>query len=303
MFGYAFAYRPSHEGTVKKGIQRILGTCIGGFLGWLGIIVCSGSYDDNAKINPYGLVAWLTIFTMFVAYFFSLGSGASAHFGMDKDHGYVGMYCSMTLVLIALEVFLGSGDKNGLTLNRVVATITGVMMAIVISFLPPHINGRDPEHTRDYLNAVSDAYFLLLRTFADESKSSTIISDDFKKSLLADADKKREFALYVLNDASMLQALPFMKVNPKLPPLIDSIDVTEATVQHLLDGFAYIISKDMNVNETRTCVQELLQNYDDAGGVPETQFVEAANDITIGWTYDIVNALAKYKLALDEMEE
>ena len=307
MFAYAYAYRPSHEGTVKKGIQRILGTCLGGFSGWLAIIVCSGSYDDNAEINPYGLVAWLTIFTMLSGYFYTLGSGVSAHFGKDKDHGYVGMYFSVTQALIALEVFQGSGDKNGLTLNRIVATITGVMMAILISFLPPHANGRDPKYTREYLNAVHDAYFLLLRTFADESKSSEITSDDFKKSLLATADSKRDYAMFLLNDADMLQVLPFMKVNPKLRPLLDNIGVTEASVQHLLDGLAYIISKDLNVNETRTSIQAFLQDFDDTDGAPsfepKTKLPEATKDITVGWTYYMGHVLARYKRALDEMEE
>lgn len=102
--GYAFAWRPTHEGTVKKGIQRVLGTALGGFSAWIGIIVCSWSYDNDAPVNPYGLIAWLTIFTMLCAYFWTLGTGVGAHFGQDKDHGYVGMYFSMTQALIALEV-------------------------------------------------------------------------------------------------------------------------------------------------------------------------------------------------------
>lgn len=101
---YAFAWRPTHEGTVKKGIQRILGTALGGFFGWLSVIVCSWSYDDDAEINPYGLIAWLTIITMLCTYFWSLPSGVAAHFGQDKDHGYVAMYFTMTQALIALEV-------------------------------------------------------------------------------------------------------------------------------------------------------------------------------------------------------
>lgn len=288
-------------------MQRIIGTCFGGFLAWLGIIVCSGSYNDNSEINPYGLVAWLTIFTMLCGYFYSLGSGVSAHFGKDKDHGYVGTYFTATQALIALDVYLGKGDKNGLTLNRIVATITGVMMAILISFLPPHVNGRDPKHTREYLNAVNDAYLLLLRTFADESKSSEISSDVFQKSLLVTAEKKKGFAVFMLNDADMLQVLPFLKVNPKLRPLLDGIAVAEASVQHLLDGFADIISKDLNVNETRISIQRFLQNFDDTGNASETdtKFAKAADDrnMAVDWTYDIARLIARFKRALDEMEE
>lgn len=87
LMGYAFAWRPTHEGTVKKGIQRVIGTCFGGFFAWLGIIVCSWSYDNSAAINPYGLIAWLTIFTMICAYFSTLASGVAARSGKDKDHG------------------------------------------------------------------------------------------------------------------------------------------------------------------------------------------------------------------------
>lgn len=57
---YAFCWMPTVEGTFKKGLQRCLGTCLGGFAAWLAIIVASGSYDDSAAINPSGLVAWLT---------------------------------------------------------------------------------------------------------------------------------------------------------------------------------------------------------------------------------------------------
>ena len=203
------------------------------------------------------------------------------------------------------KVFLGSGDKNGLTLNRIVATITGVAMAVVISFLPPHVNGRDPEHTREYLNELNKAFRLLLETFADEKKSTQFKSDDFKKSLLSAADKKRNFAVFVLNDADMLKILPLMRVNEKLRPLLDSLNVTEASISHLADGFAYIIENDYNVNETRTAVRALLQDVLDVGGdVTKSHLSHSTSkDLVVGSVYSIARQLEKEKRALDEMEQ
>lgn len=217
--------------------------------------------------------------------------------------GYVGMYFSLTQSIIALEVFLGSGDKNGLTLNRIVATITGVMMAMVISFLPPHVNGRNPDHTRDYLDALNDAFKLLLRTFADEKESSKITSDDFKQSLLATAHSKQQFAVFTLNDADMLQALPFMKVNKKLRPLLARMSITEACIEHLLDSFAYAITKNYNVSETRSAIKAFLQDVLDAGGtvVESDSDVNTTPDAMLGWTYDIQHKLEQYRHALDEI--
>jgi len=302
--GYAFAWRPTHEGTVKKGIQRIIGTCLGGFCGWLGVIVCSWSYDNDAEINPYGLIAWLTISTTLGAYFVSLGSGISARMGKDQDDGYVGMYFSMTQALIALEVFLGAGDKSGLTLNRIVATVTGVIIAILISALPPHANGRDPKYTRAYLDELNSSFVLLLKTFADEQQSSKITSEEFQKSLLSLAHKKRSFAVFLLNDADMLQCLPFMKVNPDLRPLLDSLAVIEASIYHLLNGFATVISEDRAVNDVRTSVQAFVQDVlvEGAKLSDERPYSDFPFDITVHWTYDIAYELSRAGDFVDRIE-
>ena len=242
---------------------------------------------------------------MLNSYFCWLPPGVAAHTGSDKDHGYVGMYFSVTMVLVAIETFQGAGTKAGLTVNRIIATITGVLMAIIISYLPPHVNGRDPEHTREYLDALDDAFMLLLRTFSDENGSSTITNEDFKKSLLSTAKSKSNLAHFFLNDADMWQALPFYRVNKGLRPLMDSINVTEASIQHLLDGFADIIRDDYNVNEIRTSIEAFVQDVLGAGSMvlnaPQSEGTALA-DIMLGWAYVIAQRLEQHRLALDTME-
>jgi len=58
LLGYTNSWRPTVEGTFKKGGQRVIGTCIAGFLAWIGIIICSGSCSEDAAVNPYGLIAY-----------------------------------------------------------------------------------------------------------------------------------------------------------------------------------------------------------------------------------------------------
>lgn len=42
LFAYFLAFQFSMEGTIKKGMMRALGTCLGGFAAWIGIMLCSG---------------------------------------------------------------------------------------------------------------------------------------------------------------------------------------------------------------------------------------------------------------------
>lgn len=185
------------------------------------------------------------------------------------------------------------------------ATTTGVMFAVVISFLPPHVNGRDPKHSREYLDALNKEFRVLLETFADEKKSSQFKSDAFRKSLLSTSNEKRDFAVFVLNDADMLQILPFMKVNKKLRPLLDSLAITESSISHLCDGFTYVIENDYDVNETRTTVRALLKDVLDAGGdVKEllSGVHSKSGNLVVGYAYAIASQLEQHKHSIDEME-
>jgi threonine/homoserine efflux transporter RhtA len=131
--------------------------CISCHMAWLGIIVCSWSYDDDAEINPYGLCAWLTVSCVVAAYF-TIDPGFAARVGGSYDHGYTGIYFAMTEVLIALEVYREAGSKEALTLNRVVANLAGIALAILLSSIPPCIRGGDPQHEIECLSSLKDAF-------------------------------------------------------------------------------------------------------------------------------------------------
>ena len=116
LIAYAFSTTQTVEGTWKKGILRILGTVSGAFSAWLALTACSN--------NPYGLGAWMTITNTLVA-FFGLPMGFSSRFGLDPDLAWGPAYFSMTQALVVMEVYLGYGGKNDITVNRIVANLVG----------------------------------------------------------------------------------------------------------------------------------------------------------------------------------
>jgi len=57
---YCFATTQTVEGSIKKGILRMIGTVTGAFSAWLALVVCKdNSFEYN--YNTYGIVAWLSI--------------------------------------------------------------------------------------------------------------------------------------------------------------------------------------------------------------------------------------------------
>jgi hypothetical protein len=131
LIAYLLATTPTMEGTVKKGFFRAVGSAAGGFAAWIAIIVCSGTYadDDQQEVNLYGLVAWLTVTTAIASYL-TIPDGPLAMMGPSPASGMYSMYFVMTQALCALEVALGYGDRNTIVANRIVANLTGVLMAI-----------------------------------------------------------------------------------------------------------------------------------------------------------------------------
>jgi hypothetical protein len=126
---------------------------LGGFAAWLGVIVCSWSYDDDAEINPYGFIAWLTIISGIAGYF-TIEPGIAAPLGKSYDHGLVGEYFVLTLSYIGLSVYRGVGSKNALVANRICSYFAGIAMAMLVAWIPPNRRGGDPKNAEVYWTAL-----------------------------------------------------------------------------------------------------------------------------------------------------
>jgi hypothetical protein len=158
VIAYLNTTTPTVQGTVKKGIARLGGTVIGAFSAWAATHAC-GVYPDT---NQVGLIAWLTIVT-FIVTFVVVNPGIASMMGMRRDIGTLGMYLLMTQGLISLEAVNGSNDINDLTVNRMVANLAGIVMAIFMAMIPPTVNGADPGFTRNMVMAQRDALAYLIQ--------------------------------------------------------------------------------------------------------------------------------------------
>ena len=231
LLGYAFAWMPTVEGTAKKAFARAFGTALGGFVAWVGVIVCSGSYDDDAPMSPYGTVAYITVFTL-ISTLYGINSGPAAMFGSNHDHGFPAMYFSMTLALIMLEVYAGSGDKSTLTVNRIVATISGVLMAVIIQIIPPHVMGTDLCHTEKYYDSIKDVLVAILEQMTKDDPQHDY---EHERELISNARKTGQYAMFLLKDADTVQCLPFFKVQKNHRSLLESMNVTCTFMDRLID--------------------------------------------------------------------
>ena len=248
LFSYVFCTLVSTEGTFKKGFFRLGGTVVGGFLGWLSIIVCSGSYADDATINLYGLVTWLTVSACIVSYF-SLPDGPTSYAGMDVSHGMGGKYCLLVQSLCAIEVAIGGnpGQRDVIVTNRIVATLTGVAMAMLFAVIPPQSRGSDLEPMFSLLTFVETTFkkgmlLILEEGFGSEGESAAIEENGRKKDLAAELESlSKEFMSnyleskskidVLLNDASKLNGAPLLRVDKRLVQALQALSVMAVYVE------------------------------------------------------------------------
>ena len=262
MISYSFIWQPTLEGTLAKGVARIIGTLVGGFAGWLGAIVCAGSTDESVEMNPYGLVAWLTVTSVACGWVFT--EKGTAYAGLNKDTGAFGNYFSATQALIMLDIFIGKGTRNDLVANRTIATFTGCAMAMVLSSLPPYVRGNNPELVRIPLVQCREALRQILQDLLDHDQQPDVISaPKYRESIMEPSAKALRRALFCLKDASALKGLSFLRVDPRLMSFTDDATVGIALLGHILDySLAMVDSKDSLNPDAHSRLQDILEGLD-----------------------------------------
>jgi hypothetical protein len=212
LIAYGFGTTQTVEGTWKKSILRMIGTVSGGFSAWLALTACND--------NPYGLGAWMTITGTAVA-FSGLPQGFNSRFGLNKDFAWGPGYFAMTQSLVVAEVYWGYGGKNDTTLNRIVANCVGIGMAMLMAAIPPGVYGGSPR----------EAKFLL-----EDNKRVFLKSKLEQLYATAEATFIAEFseANDNFSDASQLQKLCILKLDPKLRLELDHMDILGSSILSLL---------------------------------------------------------------------
>jgi hypothetical protein len=224
LLAYHWTWLATLEGTFHKGIHRLIGTVLGAFWGWVAVIVCSWSYDDDAPINGAGLGVWIGIWTVLTYYIFMKIP--------QVGDGWVSAYFTVVMGLVSCYTFYGNGTKTDLMINRMFSNFIGIMMALFFSFLPPNIRGADPKHTREYLDLLKKEIYLLV----DKIKDGDLNDSEVKKAV-DEVRKHRKQVRYYLQDAEKgagLIPLPVLRVDKRIYPVLERIELVECIFQRMV---------------------------------------------------------------------
>jgi len=275
IIAYCFATTQSTEGSVKKGILRCLGTVSGGFFGWLALIACEDSSFDSG-FNSYGLVAWLTITTAAATYS-ATNRGFFARLGLSGDYSFGPIYFVITEVIVVMYCFLyfGPAGRHDVAINRIVSNLVGIVLAMLLTFVPPGVWGGDPSHCREIVDRIEGSSHEYLEILL-ESQGITDKAEleELSKKILRKKDddlaagiRLHGLAKDLFDDASRLSAAPFLKVDGRLTLELALIsrDVYVASYLGILasrivsnPNFRKVALEDRNV---RSSIQSFQQTF------------------------------------------
>eukprot|EP00957_Ditylum_brightwellii_P078923 6000934-Ditylum_brightwellii.AAC.1 len=236
----------STEGTVKKGLLRLLATLSAGLSAFLCIAACNG--------NPYGTVAWLTLTTPIPIYL-ATERGFAARVGLSKDYGYLYQCFVFTQAIIVMYYRDEEGTtRNELVLNRIVANCIGITMAILMSLIPLNVWGGDPRIALNIVQIQKEALAKILHVLKECGADSlgTNQSNEEYINLVAEAESSKEASstpLFVeandlLADSCKFSKFPLFRADPKLNAELGVLSIYDSAITTLADSAKRIISKD-----------------------------------------------------------
>lgn len=224
---YCFATTQTAEGSVKKGLLRMVGTVLGAFSGWLALLACEDS-SSKVKFNPYGILAWMIV-TSLIMTFISTERGFGARIALSSSYGYGPIYFVVTQAIVIYTAFglaqaFGPEVRNEIALNRMVANLVGIAMAILLAVVPPGNYGGDPGHTRKinsfHWQSVQTVVDFLVS--CDPTSGEAEVADHIQtlnslsNKILQKSTNMQGLAVDFEKDAARLHNLPYLQVDPKL---------------------------------------------------------------------------------------
>jgi hypothetical protein len=246
---YSFAWTPTSEGTVKKGVLRIIGICLGAFIAWLGAIICSGSLSDYPATNPFAVPIWLTFFLVLGTWFGGLGPGAASML-VQHEMGYLGGYFALSLTLITLEFHNGNGPRQDWVRGRLSQLIAGTLFAMVLSIIPPSRKGGGKEFLESYVNSMQSTFYEAL-DIIHEKGDYTLLDHTFKMEHLARIKRYGKRARTYYLDANRINFFPYFKCPPEVGTILADAELTESLIERLIDYVTQIDQRHPNYDPIR----------------------------------------------------
>ena len=250
MIGYASAVTHTTEGTVKKSILRLLGTCVGGLSAWLALTACS---EGGGEFNPYGIVAWLSV-AQFFAVLFGLEQGSHARLGLLPDYGHGILLFILTQAVVCFATINGSDDKNEVVVNRVVSQVVGIAMAVIMAMIPPRTLAGSPSLAKFILDLQEAKTLNLLQVVAAAAEEvepppspspphheMTNILHETNRAAAEEIKKLFRECTFYINDATSLSKIPFFRLDPQLPTVLGKMTATCS----ILEGITFHLAREI----------------------------------------------------------
>lgn len=232
---------------------------MGGFASWIGIMLCSLSYNGTSPVNPYAWVAYLT-FCQFVGNFAGKGTGMAAFLGWDYDMPFFSFYFNLTLNIVGMGAYYGYYSVNSGTVNRILVNLVGIAMAMLVSITPPYYSGKDPTWLIDYCEELQKFHRSLAREFTENRD----ISPESIVQMADDLETRRKKAAMVLTDASRWSALPYFRTPPELLKIMDILTAEEG---HMISRWKHLIEtkylQSVKYDLMRPAYEEALEGKDE----------------------------------------
>ncbi|CBZ51711.1 hypothetical protein NCLIV_015060 [Neospora caninum Liverpool] len=142
MLGFLTCLQTTYNGTVFRGMNRIIGIVAGSGTAWIVMYVCGHSV---AKIVCFSVAI------LFVVVFCTTDM-ENPNYGFHAVWGYAGMVSTYTHTLIvglAFESLGGlTGSRDYLVVTRIVSNLLGILLALVVAHVPPVCSGNNSASER-----------------------------------------------------------------------------------------------------------------------------------------------------------
>ncbi len=114
--------QPTVESSFRSSVDRIIGTCMGGFAGYIYVIICSEYFGGASSY-------WVTAIGITLLIYIC---------NIIKHNDAVGMSCIVFFLIATSD--LANVEPISYTFNRVVDTLVGILIALAVNvvIVPKH---------------------------------------------------------------------------------------------------------------------------------------------------------------------
>ena len=275
----------------------MFGTLLGGFGVWIGIMLCSWSYNGTQPVNPYAWIAYLTV-CQFFNHFHGKGTGVTAFLGMEYNTPFIAFYVDLTLNLVGMNAFFGIYSTNAGVAQRILANLVGIGMAMLVSMLPPYYTVKDPRYTIEYCEEIQKFHYSIAREYLETHD----VSRETINQMEDDIGHLRRKAELILNDGGRWGDFPCFRQPPGLKKILDILIAEEG---YLIWIFKLQLETNFYQSQNRDIFKPAMEEVLEGKGKTSPaikKYLNEAGERNSRHFVSFLNRIARLQVLHDELE-